>query len=254
MIRAFLSGMRIHVVQFSRNPFDLTGVVVWPILYATIAYYLLDSKDNPRLLLAASLGSAVMLMWSLVVIGSSNALENQRWLGTLELLVAAPVPFAAVIAPITVASGLVGGYALVATLAWGTLLFHVPLAIDQPVAFAFAVPACILAIGMLGLVMASTFVLYRAAFSLGIALQYPVWIATGLLVPLSVLPPFVGKIGWFLGPYWGFRAIREATLGPSPWPDVGMCLAVSSAYLAVGAVCLHFFVKVARTTGSLKLT
>ena len=72
--------------------------------------------------------------------------------------------------------------------------------------------------------MASTFVLYRAAFSLGIALQYPVWIATGLLVPLSVLPTFVGRIGWFLGPYWGFRAIRGAALGPSPWPDIGMCV------------------------------
>ncbi len=100
MTRAFFSGMRIHVVQFSRNPFDLSGVFLWPILYASIAYYLLDSKNDPKLLLSASLGAAVMLMWSLVVIGSSNALENQRWLGTLELLVAAPMPFAVVIAPI----------------------------------------------------------------------------------------------------------------------------------------------------------
>jgi len=252
--RAFLSGMWIHVVMFSRNPFDLSGVVLWPIIYASIAYYLLDSKDNPRLLLAASLGAAVMLMWSLVVIGSSNALENQRWLGTLELLVAAPVPFAAVIAPITVASGFVGAYALLATLAWGTLLFHVPLAIDHPLAFAVAVPACVLAIGMLGLVMASTFVLYRAAFSLGISLQYPVWIATGLLVPLSVLPPFVRKIGWFLGPYWGFRGIREATLGSAPWPYIGMSVAISIAYVAIGSICLHYFERVARSTGSLKLT
>ena len=254
MTRAFLSGMWIHVVQFSRNPFDLSGVILWPILYASIAYYLLDARNDPRLLLGASLGAAVMLMWSLVVIGSSNALENQRWLGTLELLVAAPVPFAVVIAPITVASGVVGGYALVATLAWGTLLFHVPLSIDQPVAFAVAVPACMLAIGMLGLVMASTFVLYRAAFSLGIALQYPVWIATGLLVPLSVMPTFVGRIGWFLGPYWGFRAIREAALGPTPWPDIGMCLVVSAAYFAIGATCLRWFVRVARSRGTLKLT
>lgn len=254
MIRAFLSGMWVHVVMFSRNPFDLSGVVLWPILYASIAYYLLDSKDNPRLLLSASLGAAVMLMWSLVVIGSSNALENQRWLGTLELLVAAPVPFAAVIAPITVASGFVGAYALLATLAWGTLLFHVPLVILHPLAFAVAVPACVVAIGMLGLVMASTFVLYRAAFSLGISLQYPVWIATGLLVPLSVLPTWVGQVGWFLGPYWGFRGIREATLGSAPWPDIGMSFAISAAYLVIGSVCLHVFVRVARSTGSLKLT
>jgi len=254
MTRAFLSGMWIHVVQFSRNPFDLIGIVVWPIVYASIAYYLLDSKDNPKLLLASSIGAAVMLMWSLVVVGSSNALENQRWLGTLELLVAAPVPFATVIAPITVASGVVGGYALISTLTWGTLLFHVPLSIAHPLAFAVAVPSCVLAIGMLGLVMASTFVLYRAAFSLGIALQYPVWIATGLLVPLSTLPTFVGRIGWFLGPYWGFRAIREATLGSSAWGDIGMCFAISAGYAVIGSICLYYFERVARARGSLKLT
>ncbi len=46
MTRAFLSGMWIHVVQFSRNPFDLSGVVIWPILYASIAYYLLDRRTT----------------------------------------------------------------------------------------------------------------------------------------------------------------------------------------------------------------
>ena len=235
MTRAFVSGMRVHLKQFSRNPFDVSGVVLWPILYASIAYYLLDAKEDPELLLSASLGAAVMLMWSLVVIGSAGALEQQRWLGTLELLVAAPVPFAAVIAPISVASGAVGAYSLVATLAWGTLFFDVPLAIEQPLAFAVAIPACVLAIGMLGLVMAATFVLYRAAFSLGIAMQYPVWIATGLLVPLSVLPAFVGPISWFLAPTWGFRAIQEAALGGTPWADIGMCLVVSAAYFVVGS-------------------
>jgi hypothetical protein len=254
VIRAFLSGMRVHWIMFSRNPFDLSGVLLWPILYASIAYYLLDAKDDPELLLSASLGSAVMLMWSLVVIGSAGALEQQRWLGTLELLVAAPVPFVTVMAPISVASGAVGAYALLATLAWGTLLFDVPLVIEQPFAFAVAVPACVLAIGMLGLVMAATFVLYRAAFSLGIAMQYPVWIATGLLVPLSVLPDFIGPVSWFLAPSWGFRAIQESALGATPWPDIGMCIVVSAAYFAIGSVCLRAFVHVARQRATLKLT
>jgi ABC-2 type transport system permease protein len=254
VIRAFVSGMRVHLVQFSRNPFDISGVVLWPIVYASIAYYLLDAKEDPELLLSASLGAAVMLMWSLVVIGSAGALEQQRWLGTLELLVAAPVPFAVVIAPITVASGAVGAYSLVATLAWGTLLFDVPLAIDEPLAFAVAVPACVLAIGMLGLVMAATFVLYRAAFHLGIAMQYPVWIATGLLVPLSVLPDFVGRVSWFLAPTWGFRAIQESALGRSPWPDIGMCVVVSLVYLVIATACLRWFEHLARARATLRLT
>jgi ABC-2 type transport system permease protein len=252
--RAFITGVRIQVKQFTKNAFDVSAVVLWPILYASIAYYLLDGQDDGSVLLSASLGAAVMCMWSVVVIGSAGALEQQRFLGTLELVVAAPVPLAAVLAPITIASGVVGAYSIVATLAWGTLVFDVPLAIEQPLAFAVAIPACVLAIGMLGLITCATFVLYRAAFSLGIAMQYPVWIATGLLVPLSVLPAFVGKIAWFLAPTWGFRAIRESALGGSPWPDIGMCLVVSAGYLVTATLCLRVFEHLARARATLRLT
>jgi ABC-2 type transport system permease protein len=173
VIAAILTGVRLHMKQASRNPFDLSGVVVWPILYASIAYYLLDAKHSPKLLLSASLGAAVMLMWSLVVIASSGVLEQQRWQGTLELVVAAPRPLNAVIAPICVAGALVGCYGIAATLVWGAVLFDVPVHIEHPLAFAVAIPAGALAVGMLGLIMAATFVLYRAAFHLGIATQYP---------------------------------------------------------------------------------
>lgn len=254
MTRAFLSGVRIHVLQFTKNAFDVSAVVLWPILYASIAYYLLDGSDDGSVLLSASLGAAVMCMWSVVVIGSAGALEQQRFLGTLELVVAAPVPLAAVLAPITIASGVVGAYSLVATLAWGTIVFDVPLAIEQPLAFAVAIPACVLAIGMLGLITCATFVLYRAAFSLGVAMQYPVWIATGLLVPLTVLPAFVGKVAWFLAPTWGFRAIQQAALGGSPWPDIGMCVVVSVGYLVTATVCLRVFEHLARARATLRLT
>ena len=254
MIRVILTGIRLHMKQASRNPFDLSGVIVWPVLYASIAFYLLDAKNDPRLLLSASLGAFVMLMWSMVVIASSGALEQQRWQGTLELVVAAPTPLTAVIGPICVAGAMVGAYAIGATLAWGALLFDVPVHVRHPLAFALAIPACCLAVGLLGLIMASTFVLYRAAFHLGIATQYPVWIVTGLLVPLSFLPSFVRPISWLLAPTWGFRGLQEAALGGTPWPDMGMCLVLSAVYLAIGGTCLVAFEYVARARGSLRLT
>ena len=44
-----------------------------------------------------------------------------------------------------------------------------------------ALPAAIFALGLLGLVLASTFVLLRNANSLSNLLEYPVWLVTGPL-------------------------------------------------------------------------
>lgn len=69
MIRVFLTGLRIQVLQLLRSSFDLVGMFTWPLIYSTIAYYLPDAKDSSQLLLGAALASAVMVMWSQVVLG-----------------------------------------------------------------------------------------------------------------------------------------------------------------------------------------
>src|SRR5207247_1595703 len=122
MIRLLLSGLRVHFLQLSRSSFEVVAMTFWPIIYATIAYYMFGAESDPGVLLSASLGATVMAIWSSVAFSSGGAIEIQRRLGTLELLVAAPVPFAAVLAPITIASSAIGVYALGATLLWGRLL------------------------------------------------------------------------------------------------------------------------------------
>jgi ABC-2 type transport system permease protein len=192
-------------------------------------------------------------MWSQVVVGCSGSLDLMRQAGTLELMVAAPVPFVVVLAPVVLMSAAFGLYGLLVTLAWGWLAFGVPVEIVHPLAFVLAIPACVVAVASLGLIVASTFVLYRAAFFLGVAMQYPVWIASGLLVPLAVLPGWVGPISWFLAPTWGFRAIERAAVGGDPWPAIILCAVVSVACLAVSAVCLRAFEHLARRRATLRL-
>ena len=253
MTRVFFTGMRVQMTQLMRSSFDLTAMLVWPIIYASIAYYLLNAQESPRLLLSASIGSAVMLMWSQVVIGSAGALDLMRQAGTLELMVAAPVPLVAVLAPIMITSAAFGLYGLVVTLAWGRFGFGIPLGIAHPLAFALSIPACVIAIGSLGLIVASTFVVYRAAFSLGVAMQYPIWLASGLLVPLSILPGWLGPVSWTLAPTWGFQAIERAVVAGDPWPPIAMCLLVSVVYVAIAVVFLRLFEYLARKRATLKL-
>jgi len=50
------------------------------------------------------------------------------------------------------------------------------------------------------------------------------------------------------------QAIREAAIGGTPWPDIGVTIALGLAYLAIGAVCLRHFETAARRHATLSLT
>jgi len=113
----------------------------------------------------------------------------------------------------------------------------------------------ILSLGLLGLVLASTFVLYRNANAFSNLLEYPVWLVTGLLVPLSLLPGWVEWISWVLAPTWGVEALRDAALGGGQvWFAIGMCALLGTIYLALGAVFLQNFERLAREKATLALT
>lgn len=253
MIRVFVSGLRVDLLQLARSPFDMVGMLVWPIVFASIAYLLLGGGSGDRVLFSASLGTAVIIMWSWVIIGAGFSLDNQRQQGTLELIVGAPTPLVVLLSPVMIARSIFGIYGLLLTLVWGRVAFGIPPVIDDWAAFAVALLGCILAIGTLGLVASATFVLHRAAFFLGIALQYPVYIACGLIVPFSILPAWLRPLSWLLAPTWGFRALREAALGLTPWPDIAMCFALSVVYVLIAIPCLGYFERLARDRATLKL-
>jgi len=196
-----------------------------------------------------------MGIWSSTLFGSGGALQWNRWQGTLELLVAAPPPFIVVLLPLTLATSVTGAYSLVATLGWGWLLFDVPLHLVHPLAFAIAVPAAVVSLGLMGLLMASSFILYRHANALSNLLEYPVWVATGLIFPLALLPGWVTPISWLLAPRWGIDAIRHAALGSGAvWFPVAMCAATGAAYLVLAAAFLRIFEREARARATLALT
>jgi ABC-2 type transport system permease protein len=197
-----------------------------------------------------------MGIWSSTLFGSGGAIQWQRWQGTLEILIAAPAPFLLVLVPLTLATASVGLYSIVMTLVWGRIFFGVPLDFEHPLQLAVALPATVGSLGLLGLVLASTFVLYRNANAFANLLEYPIWLITGLLVPLSLLPGWVEPISWLLAPTWGIRAIRDAALsaGGSAWPEIGMCVLLGAVYLVVGSVCLRNFERLARSRATLSLT
>ena len=83
---------------------------------------------------------------------------------------------------------------------------------------------------MFGLLLASTFVLLRNANALANTLEYPVWLVSGMLVPITVLPGWTAPIGAVLPTTWAARARRArrpaAARSGRPWRSA---LAISAA-------------------------
>ena len=253
VLRTLGVGWAMHMKMFTRSAFDGLLAVLWPLFFATVAFFMFRAGAGGETLVYASFGAAVMGIWSATSTSAGAAMQRERWHGTLELLVVAPTHFAFVLLPITIAMSTMGLYSMVATLVWGRVAFGIDVPLEEPVAFAVALVATVVSIGALGFLLAVSFVRYRTAWALGNMLEYPVWLVGGFLVPLALLPGWVRPISWALAPTWGVDAVRESALGGSPLPEIALCLALGSAYVVAGSLVLERVLRAARRDGSLSL-
>jgi ABC-2 type transport system permease protein len=243
----------LHVKMMSRSTFDGLLAVLWPLFFATVAFFMFRSGHGASALGPIGLAAAVMGIWTATSVPASAALQRERWLGTLELLVVAPRHLALILLPITLAASTVGLYCVAGTLIWARLLFGIQIAIVHPPLFALGLVVTVLTIGALGFLMAVTFVGSRRAWSIGAALEYPIWLVCGFLVPVSILPGWVQPISWALGPTWGMRAIREAAYGGAPLGPLLLALGLAGVYLALGVALLRVVLDSARRRATLSL-
>jgi ABC-2 type transport system permease protein len=244
----------LHLKMIAVSVFEGVFQVIWPIYFATVAFLLYGRTDDQSVLVYAGLGAAVMGIWSVVTTTASGLLQRERWLGTLELLVASPTRFALVLVPITTAMASLGLFSLGSTLLWAWLLFGITVPVASPLAFAISIGVSVFSVALLGFLLSVAVVRYRTAWAMGNLLEYPGWLLCGFVVPLSLFPGWVGWISYALPPTWGMQAIRASAAGESPWLDVLMCLAVGLAYGVVGWLLSETVLRSARRHATLSLT
>src|SRR5262245_27413936 len=99
-VRVLAVGWLFHLKMLTRDPFNGLLQVLYPLFFATVAFFMFRVGDSTETLLYASLGASVMGIWSATSTSSGSAMQRERSHGTLELLVASPTPFAVVLLPV----------------------------------------------------------------------------------------------------------------------------------------------------------
>lgn len=236
------------------SAFDSFLAIVWPLFFATSIFLVYRQQTDPAVLMAAAIGSSVMGVWTAATTSAAGSLQNERYQGTLELLVLAPRSFALLLVPLTLSMATIGLYALVATLLWLRFVLGLPLVIGDPVSFAIGCVAVAVATAAMGFLLALSTVRYRSAWAIGSAVELPIWLICGFIIPLTQLPTWVAVIARCLPITWAVQAVHDAATGQPIWFDLVMTVLLTAACYAGGALLSRRLLRSARVHAALALT
>jgi ABC-2 type transport system permease protein len=187
----------------------------------------------------AVLAPVLIALWWFALFESGGIITGDRWQGTLEGQVAAPVGFAAVLFGRILVVVLVSLVSFVEVLAVAWLLFDVTIEVHHPATFALTLLATAFAMAGTAVVMAGLFVLTRSSATWGNSLSYPFYVLGGVLVPVSFLPDWLEPVSRAVFLSWSSDLLR-ASLDAAPVSDVAgrlaMILLLGLVGLAVGSV------------------
>ena len=253
-LRLLAVGFWMQLKLRQTSAFDSFLSIIWPLFFATSIFLVYRQQADPAVLMSAAIGSSVMGVWTAATTSAAGSLQNERQQGTLELLVLAPRSFALTLVPLTLSMATIGLYALVATMLWLRFVLGLHLVIEDPVGFGIAGLATAVATAAMGYVLALSTVRYRSAWAIGAAVELPVWLICGFIVPLGQLPVWLSDVARLLPITWAVEAVHAASGGRPLGFDIVMTAVLTAAFYVGGALLSQRLLDSARVHAALALT
>lgn len=214
--------------------FVIFTVIIQPLLFAFLAIFLLKGKGAEFPLISIVVGSGMVGIWGGLLFSSAFNLEGERWIGSLEYIVASPTPLGPVITAKTASNVLTSFVSMSACYALAAVLLRVPITIANIPAFLLAVLVALASLLCFGMLLAPLFAVNLMMTSWANALEFPVYILGGFLFPISLLPGWTNPLSYILAPYWACRAMcAAATGGEGMWAEISLSIAVMAILSAV---------------------
>ncbi|MEM3404349.1 MAG: ABC transporter permease [Nitrososphaeria archaeon] len=253
-LRVIYSAFRLSMLQWFADPQWVIPNVIAPFVFTFVALTLFKEASGPFGLYAV-LGGGMMGMWGNTLYSSGFAIEFEKWQGTLEEVVAAPSNLLHVIAGRSISNSLFGLTNMGAILLIATFIFKVPLGVANQPLFFIAILLTLISVSALGLIFASSFVLTRSAQVLTNGLEFPIYVISGSMFPIALLPFWIHPAAYVLGPTWGIEAVRIATAQSSVsidyWYNICVMLIITMVYVIVSMFLFKAVERKSRIEGAL---
>jgi ABC-2 type transport system permease protein len=236
------------------DAFVIFAIVVQPMIIAVLALWMLRERGGDFAIFVV-IGSGMTGLWSGLLFISGNSVTEERWVGTLENLVASPTPMQVVVLGKNLANVIQSLLSMVASYILVAWLFQLDVSIAQPLLFIISLFLTVIAFICFGLIMASFFIISPAVQNFQNGLEFPVYILSGFLFPIALLPGWTTPISYVLTPFWAAQALHATATGSAtldslllPW---GMMLLFSLIYVLASTRLFRFVLRKARVDATL---
>lgn len=210
------------------------------------------------------IGNAFYIYVGAVMAGASySVLDDRERYRTLKYIYIAPIHIPVYLLGRAVARFITGSIAVVITLTAGVLFFGVPLDLltaDWPM-FAAALALGVLCLTFMGVALGAwTMTLRTEPWFVGEAVAAALYLFSGAIFPISILPAFLQPLGFALPMTYWLELIRRALLGPgaAAFPTLagfsnlqlfGILAGLTLLFGLLGSLAFRFFDRRARDEG-----
>jgi ABC-2 type transport system permease protein len=256
-LQTFWGSFRMSQLNFFSDPQWIIPNIVAPFVFTAVALMFFRNVSG-SLALYAVLGGGMMGMWGNTLYGAGFALAFDRWNGTLEYVLATPSRLVWIVAGRSASSAVLGLFNALAILVVAVVGYRANIGVANPILFLLALVLTLTSLSALGVLFCSSFLLTRSAQVMTNGLEMPIYVASGSMFPIALLPFWSHPLSLALGPTWGIDAIRFAAdpaftgMGFGYWFDLLILVLSTVVYLAVGFWLFLVVEKRARRDASLE--
>ncbi|MDO0925034.1 ABC transporter permease [Streptomyces sp. TG1A-8] len=255
-MRLFLAALRLQLRLAPGSPGTLQVWVTAP-LFTAVFLSTAEYAGRHDLSAYAVVAPTLMGQWSLALGVAGEVITEERSQGTLEAVIATPGRLSVVVLARIFAVSLLGVTAMAEAWLVAGLGFGRWIAVPHPVVLVLALLANALAMAGTASILSSLFVLMPSARIVQNTLTYPLYLLSGVLVPLSTLPLWVRPVGHAVFLSWSAGLLRSALSAGAvahPSARVAVVAALGVSGHAVGALLLSRVLRRVRRLGTVNHT
>lgn len=210
--RTVMTVAEMTLRQQMTDGFIIFTVLFQPIIIAVLGLWMLKDKGADSAMFVV-VGSGLTGLWSSLLFISGGSINQERWSGTLESLVAIPTPFEVVVFGKNLANVLQSLVSMVVGYFIAAFAFGYSLQIQQPLLFVVSLILAVIAFVSFGLIIAPIFVMNPGVRAWQNAMEFPIYVLCGFLFPIALLPGWTTPVSYLLPPYWAAVALHGTTTG-----------------------------------------